>query len=217
VREDGKTEVDDKLAVEHKEVASLFTELCHKLDALSNFHFTPRPASIDLTVRAHVPAISVEEIIPAAVSDAQLVAPQDVYASKAQGLPVAATETSREEKKRNHRHKKSLVHKQKRAEVLEEKADENRMRALGLGQPDDKEVGRRGGRDGKGLSNREVASIKAALGAKNVVNAHGAEGEGIKYTKSSDFFAKMAVKDRNPHPAKKQKTKQEGSSSKFKM
>ena len=44
------------------EIAGMFKTLCHKLDSLSNFHFTPKPAVHEVEVKASVPAIEMEEV-----------------------------------------------------------------------------------------------------------------------------------------------------------
>ena len=71
------------------EARGLFRELCAKLDALSHFHFTPRPQVQEMSVKKDVPALVVEEIGPVAVSgDVPRAAAGEVYASKAaEGTP----------------------------------------------------------------------------------------------------------------------------------
>ena len=68
----------------HKEITALMTNLFQQLDALSNFHYTPPPAELELEVipLASAPAISMEEVIPAHVSSATLATPAEVYSSK---------------------------------------------------------------------------------------------------------------------------------------
>lgn len=87
------------------EIQGLFTELCGRLDALSNFNFTPKPVVPDMAVRANAPAITMEEVIPTAVSDAHLRAPEEVYRKKRgrEGVVVGDDELSKEEKKRRRR------------------------------------------------------------------------------------------------------------------
>jgi len=66
----------------HKEIAAIFTKLCGDLDALSNFHFTPRAPKQSVEVVVSAPAITVEEVMPASTSNASLLAPTEVYGGK---------------------------------------------------------------------------------------------------------------------------------------
>jgi U3 small nucleolar RNA-associated protein MPP10 len=75
-----QTEKDEKLKAQHAEIDGLFRELCNDLDTLSNWHFTPKAPKLEMTVQSSsAPAIEMEEVVPLAVSDAMLVAPEEVY------------------------------------------------------------------------------------------------------------------------------------------
>lgn len=69
-----------------KEVNKLFSRLCTKLDALTSLHFTPTQLTMpeEMTVKPNVPALAAEEAIPEAVSDAALLAPNEVHKAKKQ-------------------------------------------------------------------------------------------------------------------------------------
>lgn len=56
--------VEDKDDKKRKEAKMLLAELMAKLDALSHFHFAPKPIIEDLTVRREVPALAMEEVAP---------------------------------------------------------------------------------------------------------------------------------------------------------
>lgn len=62
----GVTEDDPKQPI-RDEIASLMKQLFYKLDALSNFHFTPKPVVQTANVSTDVAAIDMEEIVPLAV------------------------------------------------------------------------------------------------------------------------------------------------------
>ncbi|KAJ3354457.1 u3 small nucleolar ribonucleoprotein MPP10 [Kappamyces sp. JEL0680] len=87
------------LEKEHEEISHLVTLLVQDLDALSNWHYTPKPATLELSIvpSASVPAISLEEVIPAHVSSAKLANPKEVYDGK---VAKAQTELDSAEKSR---------------------------------------------------------------------------------------------------------------------
>lgn len=97
--------VEEKKTKEQEEVLRRFAQLAYKLDALSNFHFTPKPVIPDISVKENVAAIRMEEIIPVGVSDASLLAPQEVFApdKKANALPTADSDSAKK-RRRKKRH-----------------------------------------------------------------------------------------------------------------
>jgi len=65
------------------EMKMLFANLCSKLDALSNYHFAPRPVADEAHVKtSKTPAIAMEEVLPLHVSDAQALAPEEIFGNK---------------------------------------------------------------------------------------------------------------------------------------
>ncbi|KAJ6794103.1 U3 small nucleolar ribonucleoprotein MPP10-like [Iris pallida] len=90
---------------EHKKEATiLFKKLCMKLDALSHFHFAPKPVIEDMSIQANVPALAMEEIAPLAVSDAAMLAPEEVFKGKSD--IKEETELTQEDRKRRRASKK---------------------------------------------------------------------------------------------------------------
>ncbi|CAL4989759.1 unnamed protein product [Urochloa decumbens] len=87
-----------------KEANDLFKKICLKLDALSHFHFAPKPVIEDMSVQANVPALAMEEIAPVAVSDAALLAPEEIFEGK--GDVKEEGELSQAERKRRRANKK---------------------------------------------------------------------------------------------------------------
>ncbi|KAL5813858.1 hypothetical protein ACOSQ4_024499 [Xanthoceras sorbifolium] len=87
-----------------KEASMLFKKLCLKLDALSHFHFTPKPVIEDMSIQTNVPALAMEEIAPIAVSDAAMLAPEEVFDGK--GDVKEEAELTQAERKRRRANKK---------------------------------------------------------------------------------------------------------------
>ena len=60
----GATTAVDKQDAVRQEARTLMRELFAKLDALSHFHFAPKPVIEEMSVRADVPALAMEEVAP---------------------------------------------------------------------------------------------------------------------------------------------------------
>ncbi|KAL8357986.1 hypothetical protein RB598_002665 [Gaeumannomyces tritici] len=117
---------DEKLRREEKEVEQMWRDISAQLDALSSWHYKPRPAGPSLTVVADVATVAMEDAQPTTAQGvsggASTLAPQEVYrAGKAtagegevvpkSGLPVARQELSREDKVRRRRREKERIRK----------------------------------------------------------------------------------------------------------
>uniref|UniRef100_A0A0E0MJC5 U3 small nucleolar ribonucleoprotein protein MPP10 n=1 Tax=Oryza punctata TaxID=4537 RepID=A0A0E0MJC5_ORYPU len=86
------------------EANTLFKRICLKLDALSHFHFAPKPIIEDMSIQANVPALAMEEIAPVAVSDAAMLAPEEIFEGK--GDVKEEAELTQAERKRRRANKK---------------------------------------------------------------------------------------------------------------
>lgn len=119
-------EDDAKLATQHKEIDQQFRNLFVQLDALSNFHFTPKPATADVEIRTQTPALQMEEKLPVHVSQAEQLAPEEVYEkTKGQagrtGDLMGDSEMSREDRKRMRQRKKEAFKKKTATKEAEKK------------------------------------------------------------------------------------------------
>jgi U3 small nucleolar RNA-associated protein MPP10 len=139
---------DEALEKEHDEITDLFKTLCHKLDALSNFHYTPKAAKPEMSIVSNSAAISMEEVTPINVSDATLLAPEEVY-DKKRGDVKTAAEMDQDERKRLRAQKKKLKRKER----------DMKERELKVMQKYNPQVGQR---------QAKTKAVKELLGQKNV-------------------------------------------------
>ncbi|KAI0424082.1 Mpp10 protein-domain-containing protein [Xylaria sp. FL1042] len=128
---------EEKLRKEEKEIEQIWKEISSKLDALSSWHYRPKPAAPTLTIVPDVATISMEDAQPTTAQGVgggdNTLAPQEIYkASKdnaekgevvsKSGLPIAKQEMNREDKTRKRRREKERIRK---AGGLESKQPQN--------------------------------------------------------------------------------------------
>ncbi|KND88882.1 U3 small nucleolar ribonucleoprotein mpp10 [Tolypocladium ophioglossoides CBS 100239] len=119
---------DEKLQREEKEVEGMWRDVCARLDALSSWHYKPKPTAPSLSVVADVATVAMEDAQPATAQgvagESSRMAPQEVYKAGADkatvgkgevvtrgGVPLARQEMSREDRTRRRRSHKERVRK----------------------------------------------------------------------------------------------------------
>ena len=102
------------------EIKSRMKELFSKLDVLTHYHYTPQAINADVKVVRNLPTIAMEEVAPVAMSDANLLAPQEIV-DKKRGEEIGSSERDLTDKKRDLRLKKAKQRKKKVAKEKQEK------------------------------------------------------------------------------------------------
>ncbi|CAO3656200.1 unnamed protein product [Mucor fragilis] len=168
--EEKKDARDEALEKEHDEISDMFKTLCHKLDALSNFHYTPKAAKPEMTIVSNSAAISMEEVTPVNVSDATLLAPEEVYDKKRGDVKVAA-EMDQDERKRLRAQKKKLKRKERDMKEREQKIMQKYNPQMGSRQA-------------------KTKAVKELLGQKNVtvIGKDGQKKTTTKQVTSASLF-----------------------------
>ncbi|KXX81996.1 hypothetical protein MMYC01_201485 [Madurella mycetomatis] len=120
------SQADEKTRRDEEEIKNMWKDISAKLDALSSWHYKPKPAAPTLTVVADVATVAMEDAQPTTAQGVaggeSMIAPQEVYApgrdtaEKGEivvksGLPVARQEMSCEEKLRRRRREKERIRK----------------------------------------------------------------------------------------------------------
>ncbi|KAI0601393.1 U3 small nucleolar ribonucleoprotein complex, subunit Mpp10 [Biscogniauxia sp. FL1348] len=117
---------DEKLRKEEQEIEQMWKDVSAKLDALSSWHYKPKPAAPSLTVVSDIATISMEDAQPTTAQGVNggdnTLAPQEIYKAgkdtvekgevvAKSGLPIARQEMSREDKIRRRRREKERIRK----------------------------------------------------------------------------------------------------------
>ncbi|NXS52778.1 MPP10 protein, partial [Brachypteracias leptosomus] len=189
-----KTEEEEN--PEHKEIQEMMDSLFLKLDALCNFHFTPKPPVPEVKIVSNLPAISMEEVAPVAVSDAALLAPEEIKEKNKAGDVKTDAEKTPTDKKRERRKKKL----RKRMKIREK---EKRQKLLEKMKPE----------QGTMLSKKAAAAKLKRLTKEGKASLLKDEGKDKALKSSQAFFSqlqdqvKMQIKDASQLKKKEKKQK----------
>uniref|UniRef100_A0A8B9GN73 U3 small nucleolar ribonucleoprotein protein MPP10 n=1 Tax=Amazona collaria TaxID=241587 RepID=A0A8B9GN73_9PSIT len=198
-----KTEEEEN--PEHKEIQEMMDSLFQKLDALCNFHFTPKPPVPEVKIISNLPAVSMEEVAPVAVSDAALLAPEEIKEKNKAGDMKTDAEKTPTDKKRERRKKKL----RKR---MKQREKEKRQKLLEKMKPE----------QGTKLSKKAAAVTLKRLTKEGKVSLLKDEGKDKVLKSSQAFFSqlqdqvKMQIKDAS-NLKKKQKKQTATSVHKLKL
>ncbi|PBP19486.1 U3 small nucleolar ribonucleoprotein Mpp10 [Diplocarpon rosae] len=175
---------DQKIRKDEAEIESLWKDVSAKLDALSSWHYKPKPAAPSLTVVSDVATISMEDAQPttaSAISASQsMLAPQEIYRAgrdkqtiekgevvPKSGAPVARQEMTREEKLRRRRREKERIKKRGGVEIGQRKESkksvQKRETMASLKKGGVKLIGKKG--EVRDVDGNKVQALAAATGA----------------------------------------------------
>ncbi|KAL9186080.1 hypothetical protein ACHAXT_005318 [Thalassiosira profunda] len=171
-----------------EEMKRLFANLCSQLDALSNYHFAPRPVAeeADVQNREDVPAIAMEEVLPLHVSQSRGAAPEEVFAAGKGRKSVlkGESELDQAERKRVRSAKKAARRKARKQKHADERLISKLQPGLGLNNPYEK-------RKLREELQMARASGKVVVASEDKGRWDDEAAAGKEYQTSTKFFAKM--------------------------
>eukprot|EP00794_Sanderia_malayensis_P009479 gene9479-10469_t len=97
---------DDEENPAHEEIRTMMNGLFAKLNALSNFCYTPKQPKPELKVVSNLPSLQMEECMPVTTSNHQMLAPEEIH-DKTREEAKGETEKTTTDKKRERREKKA--------------------------------------------------------------------------------------------------------------
>jgi U3 small nucleolar RNA-associated protein MPP10 len=182
------SKADEQLRKEENEIAAIWKDVSAKLDALSSWHYKPKPPAPSLTIVPDVATVAMEDAQPTTASGinagSSMLAPQEIYKAGKEkesiekgevvpksGAPVARQEMTREEKLRRRRREKERIKKRGGVELNqrpESKKTKQKRETLGeLKKGGVKVIGRKGDiRDVEGNKVQAAVAINGAGGFK---------------------------------------------------
>lgn len=118
-----QAEEEEKEDPDHDSIKKMMQSLFLKLDALSNFHYTPKQAVAEVKIVTNQPSISMEEVAPVAMTESALLAPEEIQEkSKAEVKGVTEkthTDKLRERKKKKAKKREQQKEREKRQKLVE--------------------------------------------------------------------------------------------------
>lgn len=131
MEEAGKWQKTDKAEQLRKHIGGMFRGICERLDALANFSYTPKLPGNEEEVVPNAPALQIEEVAPTGVSDAALLAPEEVFARMKGDVEAAPAELSHDERRTQRRARKRQRNKELRQQVADQKTVDRLNPGLG--------------------------------------------------------------------------------------
>jgi len=170
----------EALKAQHKAIEGLWAAVSSQLDALSNWHYKPKPAAASLEVRVDVSTVAMEDARPTAGGDVNTstLAPQEVYKPGEDGgdgsevvrtkggNAVAREEMSKEQKVRRRRREKE---RQKKAGMNEGEAVKKSGNIIG-----DVAAGSKTGKSGKSRESQRDVEAQLKKGGAQIIDKKGA-------------------------------------------